>query len=585
MTIRGLLTGVGSSNKSIGPEADKSSKKAEKKPVKKMPSLAAASTNPLFSHTTIRDLPAELKNRILWLSHPSQSLTALFATLFHGVGLPGVRGHGDDAVTLRNVMESRGTPVMPMSLTDMAKMIGRSPHPNIQRDLLSSDPRQRPATLHPDIYMEGLRVRGDATSYEREQMHALLATDYSKLEQLGKVSAVQEARIVRALEYQIGGDTEQDNRNRHESDAPSSSAVADALLVGLSTRLVEIKAGPQQALRTVLRALNGGHRFGIGDGPMILVGASSAARYAALCDSLMGIASLKKSPASQEEVFSAFLDVMNGDIFHHFHIGQMADLAVRFVDAISAFVDCKVGDNKAKLSDMAMVEFRSIIAGRSVHNEEYSSRVSEFFAPEARAYIIGAAARNLASHSSAIRNSPLEEAQAKKMLAFLDRSKAIAPWRSSVQATLLNHMLEALELGARKKDPKMTNLLFAVENDEAWAGLLATAPSLNQDAQKKIYTGFLKQLEKSRLLTEVSEQQFGLANASYKKQRANKAIDIDDLNACRHRVMASFDQLRNALPTVQQPDLAERMSASLEQYTALLSDYSRSMFLAPESRE
>lgn len=574
--VRILPKGTGSATKTATASASNKTEKSGSKAEGKKPALGAASENALLYSSPIRALPTELKNRIVRLSHPKQSITALFATLYPASNLRGVR-QDVNPVTALDVMKLRGTPAMPMSLSDMAKMIGRSPYPNAQRDLLTNDPKQHPATLHPKIKLLGSESRAEATSYEREQLHVLLESDYSDLESVGKVSGEQEARLITSIDRKFYRLTD-DNPNLHDSAAPSTSAVSDAMLLGLSIRLAELKASPKPGLTSVTNVLPSSRYISFNNGPGVPIGPSKAGRFAALCDLLLTVGSLKKSGASQEEVFNTFVNALVEET----NLNQRIDLAVHFVNALSEFTKEKVGGSAMQLDHIAMCTFNTIIGNRALSVNKQVDRLANSFSPLQRAYIIGRSAKSLASQSSSIRNAPLEKSQAKKMAAFIDKSQAIAPWRSSPQAAILSSMLEALELPRRRDDYEQMNPLCSAENTTAWAGLLASMPKLNKDSQKKICEGFLKQVEESQLLTHIPAKEFSAGWVAYQTSRMYRAMRVGDLNSCRDICAPAFEQLRRVLPTVQSKSLEQRLNTVLGHYTSLLSEASRQRFLESE---
>lgn len=539
--------------------------------------LGKRTENILISGKNIRDLPNEIKLRIIRLAHYKQSSTALFATLFNGTKFEGVRDAHENAVTIYDVMKHRSLPHVPVSVTDLAKIIGRSSLPNKQRDLLMADPTQLPPVLHPEIELESGRF-GSATSYEIEQSHILMAEDYSDLHSLGKLSRNEEVKVLRSLNDKISDDAFSSNPNDHASWAPSTSAVADALVVGLSSRLHALKSDPEPVIRDLVGRLEGrtararlnaaGHW-----GPYVQVGVSAEGRLEVSRNLLMVMKSLKNTPHFQETILDAILrSLSHGTYAAHDGNWEKVATAIALAKALPDFAKGKGSSSKARIDNMAMTEFRSIVTGKREYSGEYRSRVDADFSNIERASIICESAASLSSQSSAIRNSELNPSVGKEISSFLDTSRAIVPWRSSIQTTMLNHMLEALDLGPKKKDPMMMNVFHAMENAVSWSGLLNVAPSLDDSSQTKIFNGFLKHLEKGSVLTDISQPQFLKANTAYREALGDQALLVNHMDQCRSQHTPSFNVLERIIPAIKDSKMAGKLTQALSEYRSLINE-------------
>lgn len=530
-------------------------------------SVGTPAENPT-GRTPIRTLPNEVKLAIVRQAHPQQSTTALAAALY--APDPGSDKRFDGQKT---VIANRPLPA-DMSVTAMAKTIARSTHPNLQRDQFKTGRGRMhdPAVLHEDIDLLNHRANFlGANPFEKEQANALLHTDFDKLERLGKGTAAQDAALVAEIRNDIRAAVDNPNPNLHQDSAPSTSAACDALGIGLAVRLRELKGGQLDALRVLRGEIENGRSLSVWHGPAVLDGTSTNARMDMLSEMLKATGHLTSTPAHSEILARTIAALDSTHTMAGFFPVDQQNIAIAFGKAVPAFTRDKTGrgDHRHEISHMAMTEFRGLINGTpAYHKDGYvSSRQTVKFSRNQRAQIMGEVAASLAEKPARAGANAASNGVMKKMQPMLDSVKRALPGRTPVQTSMLNHMLDSLELPPRKKDTRGQNLFAGVENSVAWTGLLAVAPKLDKSAQKKIGNAFLKQIEKSRLL-DLPQHEFTLAK-TYRPNHATNNTSLS-LEQCQGCFLEPYAALEKVLPDIKDTELAANLRASLDKFKSAI---------------
>jgi len=521
----------------------------------------------------IRKLPRDIRLLFVEAASGPVSATAYAATL----RIPAKRGTltAFDLIRVNPRIALGNSP----TITQLAKIIGQSSSPNAMRDALRA-PRYGPPSLHPDILpLRHFASFDPANEYEYDQALELLKYDFSALERLGKGD---EKKDLEALDKIRADFLRRDvNPNKHLHNVPSPSAVHDALVQGVASRLLKMKGKAKldgaRLISSLIKDFNTFHfRNGDAIGPDLWLGVSNHARVTSLSDVLRAIgARTLEQPMeqpteqpmeqpmeqpTQEKILGSATNILGSCLFRGIAPKDVAKVAIELGRAIPDF-DSEIEDHRRHtLAHKALTEFRALISGTPVKSDKgYRSVQPPAFTQAERANIIGAVAETLGKKTSSTHPRQIHGALGTRIRALTGQLRSLV--RPSIEISMLYHMLETLH---RPEDPAAKNVIWALDNCGAWPGLMKATAKLDIAEQNKIAKEFLHQLEESCFFT-WHEDDGVEAMIAPLSSRFPPRTDV--VVATRLAFKPAFEALCAALPDFEDESMKAELQKVLDRYS------------------
>jgi hypothetical protein len=388
---------------------------------------------------------------------------------------------------------------------------------------LSAAPTRRLEDFAEEYAQQALSS-GDADEDAGERIACFSITPFNLLEALETGSVAQKRKALKQLSVRL------DNHD------PTEKAAREALVVGMSIRLGELKDAQREAVTLFQRELE---RGGIGDPGLALGNGPDQANRAhqantisqpfrlAALGAMLGAVGEMRLGTTQKHVLQAVSKTLDANVLDE---AAKKQLAILLGTAIPDFQFSHINSG-ANLQHKAYKMFRSMLRGESV---DVSASIRQAtpnvnFSREDAVEIMQAVARSLPDQSGARRPGSIAPLLPTTPLAVVFTtifSPAAVPAigayytlaalgsyigpRPPIRSALITEMLN--QLARIPEVPEHRKLVAARQNAPAWEGLVAIVPDLDKEHQSRIVTAFLHQMASANILG-LSEQQFGELHA------------------------------------------------------------------------